>query len=194
LIGRIPSRTDPVRQLIDEHEIFMDALHDLATVIATVPDGALRMPIGAMSTIEGAWHAVNEHLNVHFIKEEDIFFPFIERLVPGARVKFQFLHIDHERLREAFERFTEALQDCRAHGTSARCIATLREATADMIRWFEYHIVAEDSIYFEIAEKELSRPECDDVLAQMEMIELRLREHLTPIARRAVKESDESER
>jgi hemerythrin-like domain-containing protein len=178
--NRVPSSTDPVRQLIDEHEIFMDALHELATVMASVNDGAQRMPIGAMSTIEQAWHAVNEHLNVHFVKEEDIFFPFIERLVPGARVKFQFLHIDHERLRESFELFTEALQDCRAHGTSATCIRTLRTATAEMIRWFEYHIVAEDSIYFEIAEKELSRSECDEVLARMHAVEQRLREYVAP--------------
>jgi iron-sulfur cluster repair protein YtfE (RIC family) len=161
----------------------MDALHELATVMAMVPDGAPRMPVGAMSTIEHAWHAVNEHLNVHFVKEEDIFFPFIERLVPGARVKFQFLHVDHERLRESFELFTEALQDVRAHGTSARCIATLRTATAEMIRWFEYHIVAEDSIYFEIAGRELSPDECDDVLAQMRAVELRLREYVMPAER-----------
>jgi hemerythrin-like domain-containing protein len=180
---RVPSKTDPVRQLIDEHEIFMDALNELAGVMATFSDGARRMPAGAMSTIEGAWHAVNEHLNVHFVKEEDIFFPFIERLVPGARVKFQFLHVDHERLRECFELFTEALQDVRAHGTSARCISTLRGATSEMIRWFESHIVAEDSIYFDIAGRELSPHECDDVLAQMSAVESRLREFVMPAVR-----------
>lgn len=181
MTSRVPSSTNPVRQLIDEHEIFMDALHELASLMREVPEGARRLPAGMLGSVENVWHAVNEHLNVHFVKEEDIFFPFIEKLVPGARVKFQFLHVDHERLRESFELFTEALQECRIHGSSPRSITSLRSVSADMIRWFEAHIIAEDSFYFEIADRELSQTESAEVLAKMHSLELRLREHVVPV-------------
>jgi len=176
--GRQPSSTDPVRQLIDEHEIFMEALQELADAMAHVPADAAALPDDALATAENVWAWVNEHLNVHFVKEEEVFFPFIERLVPGARVKFQFLHVDHDRLRENFESYTEALQNYRAAGPTARGVQVLRSVATEMIRWFSYHIIAEDSFYFDVAGQELSPEESADVLEKMAAIEARLREHI----------------
>jgi hemerythrin-like domain-containing protein len=167
-----------VRQLIDEHEIFMDALEELASLMELIPEGARELSADSFATVERIWHAVNEHLNVHFVKEEEVFFPYIERLIPGARVKFQFLHVDHDRLRESFDRFTEAIQDYRHAGGAHRSVAILRVVSADMIRWFKYHIVAEDSIYFDIAGRTMSPDESADVLSKMAAIEARLREQL----------------
>lgn len=154
----------------------MEALQNLAFVMGGVPEGAAEISAEALATVERVWHEVNEHLNVHFVKEEEVFFPFIERLIPGARVKFQFLHVDHERLREAFESYTHALQNYRALGHSVEGVQVLRTVAAEMIRWFSYHIVAEDSIYFEIAGSQLSPDESADVLCEMARIEARLRE------------------
>jgi|GEM_PF-5882602 len=177
--ARQPSSTDPVRQLIDEHEIFMEALAELAAALEIVPAGSTELPTPVLATAERIWHEVNEHLNVHFVKEEDVFFPYIERLIPGARVKFQFLHVDHDRLRENFESFTIALQNYRAAGPSADGVRVLRLVASEMIRWFSYHIIAEDSIYFDIAERELSGDESAEVLRKMTEVELRLRERVT---------------
>ena len=175
-----PSITDPVRQLIDEHTIFMSALDTLADTLATIPDGAATIPEQALPAIMMSWEAINEHLNVHFIKEEEIFFPYIERLFRGGRVKFQFLHIDHDRLREDFERFTLLLQNHRAAGATVQGIDELKRLAAQMIELFYYHIIAEDTIYLDVAGLELTREESADVLDRMRRIELRLREDLDP--------------
>jgi hemerythrin-like domain-containing protein len=180
VISKIPSRTDPVRQLIDEHEIFMDALGELRRIMSSLPEGTLLIPPDDLASIQEIWHVVNEHLNVHFVKEEVVFFPMIERMIPGSRVKFQFLHIDHERLRENFEEFTIALQNYRAQGQSVDTVTTFWRLGEEMIRWFFYHIVAEDTIYFEIAGEEMDPTETAAVLKQMEQIESELRETLPP--------------
>jgi hemerythrin-like domain-containing protein len=176
--GRIPSLTDPVRQLLDEHEIFMEALYALAEAMSTVPAGASTCPPDVYETIERVWSSVNEHLNVHFVKEEEIFFPHIEKLIPGSRVKFQFLHVDHDRLRENFEDFTEALQNYRAVGGTARGVSDIRKLSAEMIRWFYFHIIAEDAVYFDIAEQTMSPEESKELLGRMRLLEGRLREQV----------------
>src|ERR1051325_344590 len=88
-----PNTIDPIRQLIEEHAILMKALKELSIAVHAILPGADTLPAYALATAERVWHEVNEHLNVHFVKEEEIFFPYIERLIPGARVKFQFLHV-----------------------------------------------------------------------------------------------------
>jgi iron-sulfur cluster repair protein YtfE (RIC family) len=175
-----PSNSDPVRQLIDEHEMFMEALEELSAIMASVSDTASMLPPSALRSVEEVWRSVNEHLNVHFVKEEEVFFPLIERLFPGARVKFQFLHMDHEKLRENFEEFTCALQDYRLLGQSATAVAVLRRVSAEMIRLFYYHIIAEDTIYFEVAGETMSESESAEALYRMAMIESRLREDIMP--------------
>lgn len=178
MIAKTPSRTDPVRQLIDEHEIFMDALGDLRRILSSLSEGTSIIPADDMARIDEIWKAVNEHLNVHFVKEEVVFFPMIERLIPGARVKFQFLHVDHDRLREDFEEFTIRLQNYRAHGGSVEIVAALKHLGNEMIRWFYYHIVAEDTIYFEVAGERMDSDEVKLALTRMEQIESELRESL----------------
>ncbi len=176
---RRPSIINPVRQLIDEHELFMEALTTLVDAMDGVKENSEALPEGVMSVVDEVWHAVNEHLNVHFVKEEEIFFPFIERMIPGSRVKFQFLHVDHDRLRECFEEFTETIQDYRYRGPSRERVERLRHNASEMSRWFYYHIIAEDAVYFDIAERELSAEESCVVLEKMRDVEGRLREQIT---------------
>src|SRR4051812_20979393 len=107
---------DPVRQLLDEHVAFMDALSSMVEASGGESDTLTHT---AEAMLEIGWDEINQHLNVHFVKEEEIFFPGIEDLVPGARVKFQYLHVDHDRLRECFEALTNALQDYRAVGPTS---------------------------------------------------------------------------
>jgi hemerythrin-like domain-containing protein len=176
-----PSMNDPVRQLIDEHEIFMNALDGLAETLASIPGGSESIPAAALPAIVHAWESINEHLNVHFVKEEEIFFPYIERLFKGGRVKFQFLHIDHDRLREDFERFTILLQNHRVGHSSASGVDELRHLAGEMIELFYYHIVAEDTIYLDVAGLELTAEESAEVLDRMRRIESRLREDLSSL-------------
>lgn len=177
---RIPSDTNPVRQLIDEHEIFMDALEKLSGELATVPDDASCLPTSVLDVVRQSWRAINEHLNVHFVKEEEIFFPYIERMFPNARVKFQFLHVDHDKLRDEFEIFTAALQDHSVRELRPWNAASLKATAREMIRLLYYHIVAEDTIYLDIAERSMAPDEAATVLQNMRLLEDRLRErHLS---------------
>lgn len=173
-----PDSNNPVRQLIDEHEIFMEALEQMGLALQKIDDEAVVIPEDVLTSIEQAWIAINEHLNIHFVKEEEIFFPYIERLIPGSRVKFQFLHVDHDKLREAFEAFTLSLQDYRAGRTNRWRAREMKRITAEMVHWFYYHIVAEDTIYLQIAEQEMAPEESREVLQRMQALEARLKEEL----------------
>ncbi len=187
----LPSTSNPVQQLIDEHVIFMDALEELAAVMASVDDNDTRLSEDVLAAVRRYWGTINEHLNVHFVKEEEIFFPFIERLFSNARIKFQFLHIDHDKLRDRFEELTVALQD---HGRPTREVwraGRLKKATREMIRLLYYHIVAEDTIYLEIAEQKLAPEEARQVLAQMKALEDRLLERTYPSVQYRIPTHDE---
>jgi hemerythrin-like domain-containing protein len=167
---------DPVRELIDEHVIFMSALEELVAVTHRLVKQEGVVDPEALAAMEAHWHAVDEHLNVHFLKEEEIFFPAIERLFPTARVKFQFLHVDHDRLRDAFEVFTKLLQHARYGHLGRANIGELAHVAAEMVRLFYYHIVAEDVVYLDVASEMLTAEESRALGVKMRALEDRLRE------------------
>jgi hypothetical protein len=74
---------DPVRQLLDEHVAFMSALGSMMEAVDTDVN-ASSLSHAALAQIELGWSEVNQHLNVHFIKEEEIFFPSIEERTRSA--------------------------------------------------------------------------------------------------------------
>jgi hemerythrin-like domain-containing protein len=171
-----PDILDPVRELIDEHVIFMRALEELVAITTSIGTETEAIAPEILSALETQWHAVDEHLNVHFLKEEEIFFPAIERLFPTARVKFQFLHVDHDRLREAFERFTLLLQFARHGRLPSTKLGDLLRVSTEMVRLFYYHIVAEDVVYLDVAAQMLSAEESTALAESMRALEDRLRE------------------
>jgi hemerythrin-like domain-containing protein len=179
---------DPVRELIDEHAVFMRALEELVTVTSTLPADTSQIDRTALAAMEEQWSAVDEHLNVHFLKEEEIFFPAIERMFPSARVKFQFLHVDHDRLRDAFERFTHLLQHARYGRINGERRAEFARVAAEMVRLFYYHIVAEDVVYLDVASQMLTDAEATALSARMHELENRLRERCASVSSEASSE------
>ena len=182
MIERRSDILDPVRELIDEHVIFLEALEELVIVTAGLDRTRLSIDAATLEAIDGLWRMVDEHLNVHFLKEEEIFFPAIERLFPQARVKFQFLHVDHDRLREAFERFTAILQHARYARTARREIEELATVATLMVRLFYFHIVAEDTVYLDVASEMLSPEESRGLALRMRALEDRLRERCDAVS------------
>jgi hemerythrin-like domain-containing protein len=173
---------DPVRELIDEHVLFMSALEDLVGVTATIGPEQASIDGATLEALQELLDAVDEHLNVHFLKEEEIFFPAIERLFPTARIKFQFLHVDHDRLREAFELFIGLVQRAR-HGRLPRArFGELSRIATEMVRLFYYHIVAEDAVYLDVASQMLSAEESLALSAKMRELEERLRERCDAVS------------
>lgn len=179
--GMITERSqiaDPVRDLLDEHVVFLGALEQLVDVTARIDRNQASIAPPVMLTMQELWSAVDKHLNVHFLKEEEIFFPAIERLFPSARVKFQFLHVDHDRLREEFDRFTELLLWARHAHVKPSTIDELRRVAREMVRLFYYHIVAEDVVYLDVASTMLSPEESASLGERMRTLEERLRERM----------------
>lgn len=167
---------DPVRELIDEHVLFMSALEELVEVTGSIAVDGPRIEPATLASLQSLIDVVDEHLNVHFLKEEEIFFPAIEWLFPTARVKFQFLHVDHDRLRDTFELFFALVQSAR-HGRLERArFIELRKLASEMVRLFYFHIVAEDAVYLDVASEMLSADEASRLSVQMHALEERLRE------------------
>lgn len=189
----IPERVrliDPVRELIDEHVLFMSALEELVCVTITISPDSERIDAAILDSLQHLVDSIDEHLNVHFLKEEEIFFPAIERLFPTARVKFQFLHVDHDRLREAFELFLALVQSARHGRLSSRRFGELASLAAEMVRLFYYHIVAEDAVYLDVASQMLTSEESSALHERMHRLEERLRERCDAVSE-SVRSGDE---
>ncbi|MBC8144368.1 MAG: hemerythrin domain-containing protein [bacterium] len=174
--------TDPVRELLDEHVIFLAALEELVDVTARIDRDAAAIEPELIESMQRLWASVDMHLNVHFLKEEEIFFPAIERLFPSARVKFQFLHVDHDRLRDEFEHFTQLLMYARHDRLDAASKDALRGVAAKMVRLFYYHIVAEDIVYLDVASTMLTPEESRALSVRMHNLEERLRERCDAVS------------
>jgi hemerythrin-like domain-containing protein len=115
------------------------------------------------------------------IKEEQIFFPRLEKLVPQGRIKFLFLNYDHEYLRKYFDDFCNIVSDYEndavpIHVTIKQVIETGRLIVYNLLQ----HILAEDTVYFEVAEKGFSQEELTVMGADMVELENKLKEIAAP--------------
>ncbi|MBL0331607.1 MAG: hemerythrin domain-containing protein [Chlorobiota bacterium] len=167
---------NPAQSLINEHVIFMESLNKLSEALKFLDQECNDLPDSILQIAESTYFDMNEHLNIHFIKEEEIFFPLIEHIFPSGRAKFQFLHIDHDKLRLTFEQFSNLLQDIRSFGADNKLIIKLKDVSTEMIRLFYYHIVAEDTVYLEVAREKLPSDIAELAIKQMNELESRIRE------------------
>src|SRR5450432_2429313 len=80
--------SNPIRQLLDEHAAFRISCNDLLGFLERLERDGYRASITTsdyalmLKTREN----IREHLNVHLIKEEEVFFPRLERIVPQGRI------------------------------------------------------------------------------------------------------------
>ncbi len=170
---------DPLAQLLQEHEAFRDSCAELSTLLDRLESEGYRASLTSPDYVVllRTRETIREHLNVHLVKEEEIFFPRLERLVPQGRVKFLFLNYDHEFLRIYFRDFDQLIEAFDAdrmpmHMIVSRLIRLGRLIINNLIK----HILAEDSIYFELAESGFSPDELLQMGMEMKELEARLRE------------------
>lgn len=171
---------DPLTQLLQEHAAFRLACADLSQLLDRLEKDGYTASLSSADYVLllRTREIIREHLNVHLVKEEEIFFPRLERLVPQGRVKFLFLNYDHEFLRVYFEEFVQLveafdLDRMPMHMIVSRLIRLGRQIVDNLIK----HIMAEDSIYFELAENGFSASELEEMGLEMKALEARLREH-----------------
>jgi hemerythrin-like domain-containing protein len=170
---------NPIKQLLDEHTAFRASCNDLLDFIERLEKDGYRASIKTsdyalmLKTREN----IREHLNVHLIKEEEIFFPRLEKLVPQGRIKFLYLNYDHEYLRDYFDDFCNIVSDYEndrvaMHVTIRRLITTGRLIVDNLLQ----HILAEDTVYFELAESGFTDAELEEMGREMQQLESRLME------------------
>jgi hemerythrin-like domain-containing protein len=171
--------SNPVRQLLDEHAAFRISCNDLLGFLERLEKDGYRASITTsdyalmLKTREN----IREHLNIHLIKEEEIFFPRLEKLVPQGRIKFLYLNYDHEYLRKYFDDFCAIVSDFEndrvpMHISIKRLIITGKQIIHNLLQ----HILAEDTVYFEVAESGFSGEELEQMGKEMKELEARLKE------------------
>ncbi|MFI5263657.1 MAG: hemerythrin domain-containing protein [Candidatus Kapaibacterium sp.] len=184
-MSNIPNPTthsNPIRQLLDEHAAFRISCNDLLGFLERLEREGYRASITTsdyammLKTREN----IREHLNVHLIKEEEIFFPRLEKLVPQGRIKFLYLNYDHEYLRIYFEEFCSIVSDYEndrvpMHITIRKLIETGKQIVHNLLQ----HILAEDTVYFDLAESGFSQEELEEMGKEMSILESRLKEEFT---------------
>lgn len=171
---------NPIKQLLNEHEAFRHVCYDLQDMLDRWHN------LGHKARIETRDYAlllksreiIREHLNVHLVKEEEIFFPRLEKLVPRGRVKFLYLNYDHEYLREYFDDFSRTISDydsdrLKMHLAIRKIVKTGRLIIVNLLQ----HILAEDTVYFELAETGFNEEELETIGQEMLALERRLKEH-----------------
>lgn len=178
-IKNINNHSNPIRQLLDEHEAFRISCNDLLGFLERLEKDGYRATIRTsdyalmLKTREN----IKEHLNVHLIKEEEIFFPRLEKIVPQGRIKFLYLNYDHEYLRNYFEDFCLIVSDYENDRVPIHVsIRKLIETGKLIIHNLLQHILAEDTVYFELAESGFDSDELEDMGREMKLIETRLKE------------------
>jgi hemerythrin-like domain-containing protein len=98
--------------------------------------------------------------------------------VPQGRVKFLFLNYDHEYLREYFDDFSHSISlyeedHLPMHRAIERIVLSGRRIIDNLLQ----HILAEDTVYFELAHSGLSHADMAEMGEEMLALELRLREN-----------------
>lgn len=173
------SVSNPVRQLLAEHVAFRAACDELLTLTERLEREGYRAQIKTSdyATLLRTREIIREHLNVHLVKEEEIFFPRLEAIVPQGRVKFLFLNYDHEFLRVYFEEFCQIVSDFEEdrvpmHVSVKRVIETGNHIVHNLIQ----HILTEDTVYFEVADNGFDQATLDEMGREMSALETRLRE------------------
>ena len=170
---------NPIQQLLAEHEAFRVSCAELMTLVDRLKSEGYQASIKTMdyALLLKTRENIREHLNIHLIKEEQIFFPRLEELVPQGRVKFLFLNYDHEYLRDYFDDFCTIVSDYEndrvaMHITVKRVIETGSLIVHNLIQ----HILAEDAVYFELAEAHFDEATLEEMGKEMIALEHRLLE------------------
>ncbi len=170
---------NPIEQLLAEHDAFRGMCDELQTLIDHWKGEGYLASITAKeyALLLKCRETIREHLNVHLVKEEEIFFPRLEKLVPQGRVKFLFLNYDHEYLRQYFDDFSLSISlyeedHLPMHRTIERIIITGIRIIDNLLQ----HILAEDTVYFELAHAGLSADDMSEMGIEMLELEARLRE------------------
>jgi hemerythrin-like domain-containing protein len=177
------SSQNPIEQLLTEHEAFRRASDELLKLINRLEAEGYRASIGTSdyAVLLRTREHIREHLNVHLVKEEKIFFPRLEKLVPQGRVKFLFLNYDHEYLRLYFDEFVSAVSDYEndvvpMHISVKRIIKTGRQIVDNLSQ----HILAEDTVYFDAAHNGFTADELSQMGDEMAALEAQLKEITAP--------------
>lgn len=170
---------NPVKQLLAEHDAFRISCDELMKMITRLEHE------GYLASITTSDYAlllktrenIREHLNVHLVKEEEVFFPRLEKLVPQGRIKFFFLNYDHEYLRIYFEDFCKVVSDFEndrvpMHISARRIIDVGKLIVHNLLQ----HILTEDAVYFDVAENGFSQEELVEMGKEMTALESRLKE------------------
>jgi hemerythrin-like domain-containing protein len=171
--------THPLKQLLREHEEFRRICDELTDLLNRLDASGYRATITMKdyAILLRGRETIRHHLNVHLVKEEEIFFPRLEKIVPQGRVKFLYLNYDHEYLRTYFEDFIRTINDydedrVPVHLTVKRLVVYGRRIISNLLQ----HILAEDTVYFEVAESGFTKKELEEMGREMMALEARLRE------------------
>jgi hemerythrin-like domain-containing protein len=169
---------NPIKQLLAEHEVFRGSCDELRVLLDRLDKEGYRASISTSdyALLLKTQSVIREHLNVHLVKEEQVFFPRLEQLVPQGRIKFLFLNYDHEYLRDYFEEFSNAISDFENDRVPMH-ISVLRIRTTGhlIIDNLLQHILAEDTVYFELAELGFDVATLEAMAREMNEIEFSLR-------------------
>jgi uncharacterized protein len=155
-------QTDPIAQLMQEHDQALVQLKHLSKAVAAFSHEGYSL--GGFRQITRALRFIQEEVTVHNHQEEAALFPVLERYVEGPT---RIMRQDHRLLRRGFGRLRSAIRRVEKHRDSFAAIKTLTTVSRGVIQLFVNHIHKENYILFPLVQNFLTREELREVAKKM---------------------------
>lgn len=149
---------DPIARLIKEHE---EALHNLQVLNKTTDEFIQHgFSEERFERFLASVRYIEEEVQVHNLKEEQVLFPALEKHVNGPT---RSLRKDHKELAETSKELQESIKKVRENPYDQRAITELVALGKEAVRIFVNHIRKENDILFPIARKVLKKEELREI-------------------------------
>jgi hemerythrin-like domain-containing protein len=161
--------TDPIANLMDEHEVVRKTLHNLNLAINSIKSSDFKVTDEIQKRLRLIDQFFKVDAFIHFAKEEDALFPILENYIPKDGGPIGVMLMEHKDLDYNFKQFHEVVDK----------IVKIDKSNFNELEYFGDGIVQtlwnhadkEDNILFPMANQVLSSEERIKIAKKMEEIE-----------------------
>lgn len=177
---------DPIERLLAEHVSIMRQVSDLRVAAESLARGGEQALPGALPVLNATLRMIDEELLRHARREDDAFFPAVERRL-GAdfgptsvmRAEHSLIHAEAERFRGTLRELNEvehpaivaATERLRGLAASGRDAAGLAATARTLIGLLDDHFAKEEQVLFPMARGLLEESELALVAAEMDALD-----------------------
>jgi regulator of cell morphogenesis and NO signaling len=179
---------DPIQRLLDEHVELQRRFAPLRTVLQDLESGGDSALATALPTLREVSLVMSIDLIAHARREDDIFFPAVERVLGEGSGPTMAMREEHAEIHRGADRFRDTLRELQAvdhpaivaGGERLRALlerdadaARLRDVCASLLEQIDRHFEKEEQVLFPMSRELLDPRALRDVARAMEADDVR---------------------